>query len=153
MSRIIDPAGRGLRAMLVMAACTVALALGACRQAPPPDPHVVPGGDPGRGRRLVASYGCGSCHVVPGVPGARGRVGPSLDGFARRSYIAGALRNEPVTLVRWIRAPQQVDPGTVMPNLGVTEPHARDIAAYLYTLGADGLGPPHLVSPHALPAH
>jgi cytochrome c2 len=135
------------------ATLVLACALAACRQAAPASPHVVPGGDAARGRRLVGAYGCGSCHVVPGVPGARGRVGPPLEGFAQRSFIAGRLRNEPGTLVQWIRTPQDVSPGTAMPNLGVTDAHARDIAAYLYTLGADGLGPPHLFSPHALPQH
>ena len=147
-TRVVLPAA--IVPALVLA---LVLALGACRQAPPPDPRIVPGGDPARGRGLVASYGCGSCHVVPGVAGARGRVGPPLEAFAQRSFIAGVVRNEPTTLVRWIRDPQQVAPGTVMPDLGVSEPHARDIAAYLYTLGADGLGPPHLIPSHVLPAH
>jgi cytochrome c len=37
-------------------------------------------------------------------------------------------------MLRWIRDPQSVNPRTVMPNLGVTEQHARDMAAYLYSL-------------------
>jgi cytochrome c1 len=36
--------------------------------------------------------------------------------------------------MRWIRDPPGVDAKTAMPRLGVTEPDARDIAAYLYTL-------------------
>jgi len=42
--------------------------------------------------------------------------------------------NTPANLFRWIRTPQQVEAGTAMPNLGVTEEQARDIASYLYTL-------------------
>lgn len=34
--------------------------------------------------------------------------------------------------MRWIRSPDEIRPGTVMPTLGVTEAEARDIAAYLY---------------------
>ena len=115
--------------------------------------HGVAGGDPARGRRLVATYGCGSCHVIPGVPGAAGRVGPPLDAFADRGFIAGAVRNEPSALVRWIQVPQEIQPGTVMPDLGVTEAHARDIAAYLYTLTDGGLGPPHPIPSSVLPVH
>jgi cytochrome c1 len=37
-------------------------------------------------------------------------------------------------MLRWIREPQEVSPGSVMPEMGVTEQDGRDIAAYLYTL-------------------
>ena len=94
----------------------------------------VPGGDPERGRQQIAAFGCGSCHSIPGVSGAKGLVGPPLDHFAYRAYIAGEVPNNPDFLVRWIAVPQAIEPGTVMPNLGVSEGKARDIAAYLYTL-------------------
>ncbi|HWQ13211.1 MAG TPA: c-type cytochrome [Roseiflexaceae bacterium] len=94
----------------------------------------VPGGDAERGRMIIRSYGCGSCHVVPGVPGANGSVGPPLTEFARRAYIAGALPNNPDNLVRWIVNPQAVEPGTAMPTIGLSEEEARHIAAYLATL-------------------
>lgn len=48
--------------------------------------------------------------------------------------VAGMLRNSPANLIRWIRDPQGVVPGNAMPDMGVTEADARDIAAYLYTL-------------------
>lgn len=82
----------------------------------------------------MGAYGCGACHTIPGVPGARGLVGPSLSGFARRQSIAGQVANTGEFLVRWISVPQAIKPGTAMPNLGVSEARARDIAAYLYTL-------------------
>lgn len=115
--------------------------------------RTVAGGDPERGRHLIPEYGCGSCHVIPGVPGAQGKVGPPLTHFAERSFIAGNLRNEPAALARWIRFPGEVEPGTAMPDLGVSEAHARDIAAYLYTLGSGGLGPPSVFPSNAIPAH
>jgi cytochrome c len=90
-------------------------------------------GDPERGRVALNGFGCGACHVIPGVRAARGMVGPPLTGFARRSYIAGQL-NSPDNLVRWIAYPQAVAPGTAMPDLGVSPSVARDMAAYLYTL-------------------
>ncbi len=94
----------------------------------------VPGGDPSRAPVAMQRYGCAACHVIPGVIGARGRVGPSLAGVANRSIVAGHLPNTPDNLLRWITNPQSVEPGTVMPNMGVTTGDARDIAAYLYTL-------------------
>ena len=92
-------------------------------------------GDPGRGRRLMAAYGCGACHVIPGVTNARGQVGPPLDRFGERHFIAGAVLNTPEDLVAWIVNPQAIEPGTAMPNLGVTADEALDMAAYLFTLG------------------
>jgi cytochrome c1 len=90
--------------------------------------------DPGRGIVALRQYGCATCHRIPGVVGADTPVGPPLAHFARRSYIAGALENDPEALVRWIRGPQSVHPGSAMPDLGVTERDARDMAAYLVTL-------------------
>lgn len=91
-------------------------------------------GDVDAGRRAVQQYLCATCHVIPDVVGARHHVGPSLAGIASRRYIAGVLPNSPENMVRWLRNPQEVDPLTAMPNLGVTERDARDIAAFLYTL-------------------
>ncbi len=92
------------------------------------------GGDPARGRVLMRSYGCQSCHTIPGVTGANGLVGPPLTGMASRSYVAGVLVNTPDNLIRWILDPRAVDPLTAMPNVGVSPADARHIAAYLYTL-------------------
>jgi cytochrome c len=94
----------------------------------------VSGGNARVGRHLIYSYGCGSCHVIPGVAEAKGTVGPPLQGFAGRIYIAGSLANTPENLFRWITKPQQVVPRSAMPDVGVSERQAHDIAAYLYTL-------------------
>jgi cytochrome c1 len=72
--------------------------------------------------------------VIPGVPAARGLVGPPLTAWASRAFIAGQLPNRPEHLVRWIQNPQAVEPRTAMPDLGVSLADAQDIAAYLYTL-------------------
>ncbi len=92
------------------------------------------GGEPSRGKDVIRRYGCSTCHVIPGVEGARGQVGPSLEGIANRAYLAGKLPNTPANMLKWIREPQEVQPGTAMPELGVTEQDGKDIAAYLYTL-------------------
>ena len=92
------------------------------------------GGQPAKGRALIQQYGCGSCHQIPGVPGATGGVGPSLEGVQGQSYIAGVLPHTPDNMVRWVQDPQGVDPRTAMPDLHVSERDARHIVAYLYSL-------------------
>jgi cytochrome c len=91
-------------------------------------------GDPENGRLLLRQYGCGSCHQIPGVAAASGKVGPPLGGIARRVYLGGVLPNTPENMASWIRAPQKFDPPTAMPDLQVGPEHARDMVAYLYTL-------------------
>lgn len=66
--------------------------------------------------------------------GANSLVGPPLDRMAKRIYVAGTLPNTPDNLIRWLREPQTLAPFTAMPDLGVSERDARDMAAYLYTL-------------------
>lgn len=91
-------------------------------------------GDPEKGRLLLRQYGCGTCHRIEGVAGAAGRVGPPLDAFSRQIYVAGVLPNTRDHLVRWIVDPQGVSPGSAMPDMGVSERQARDMAAYLHGL-------------------
>ncbi|HEV2603226.1 MAG TPA: c-type cytochrome [Microvirga sp.] len=91
-------------------------------------------GDPDRGRELAQRYGCAGCHTIPGVPRAQGKVGPSLEGFAARVYIAGITTNTPDSLIQWIQNPRSLDPKTAMPITGISSREARHVAAYLYTL-------------------
>jgi cytochrome c1 len=94
----------------------------------------MPNGDPHLGKQLIRVYGCGACHVIPGIREARGLVGPPLYFFGQRTMIAGELPNTPDNLVRWVRNPRSVEPGTAMPDLGLSEDQAESVAAYLYTL-------------------
>jgi mono/diheme cytochrome c family protein len=92
-------------------------------------------GDPVQGKEWLGEFGCSACHRIPGVPGAQGDVGPPLTRWAERQFISGSLVNTPSALVAWIANPQGIEPGTAMPNLGVSPQQAEDMAAYLYTLG------------------
>jgi cytochrome c2 len=83
---------------------------------------------------LMIHYGCPTCHVIPGVPGAVGKVGPSLATLAQRSYLAGVLPNTPENLEKWVMHPQKFQPGIAMPEMGVTSEDARRIAVFLETL-------------------
>jgi cytochrome c len=91
-------------------------------------------GDPGNGRLLARNKGCGGCHEIPGVKGAHGNVGPPLTKFASRMYVGGVLLNTPEHLQQWLLNPPLIDPKSAMPNVGLNDQEARDLAAYLYTL-------------------
>jgi len=116
------------RAALALA-CVAALA--GCKDEPT---SVLPGGDIEQGLRLVTQYQCGACHTISGVQGAAGTSAPALDYIGRLSYIAGGIPNSPDNMMRWLRTPHAVKPGTEMPAMGLTEQEARHMAAYLYTL-------------------
>jgi len=124
---------RSIEVVLALPLVVASLA-GACASHDEGSPLARGFGDARAGRHWIAAYGCGSCHTIPGVPGARGLVGPPLSKMGRRSFIAGEMANTPSNLVRWVMDPQAVEPGTAMPDLGVTEARARDIAAYLESL-------------------
>jgi cytochrome c1 len=109
--------------LVIVAACAVALVAYFSVRAS--------GGSTGRGPALIAAYGCGACHTIPGVDGADGQVGPNLDGLGGRRAIAGRLANTPGNLALWIRRPQEVDPGNLMPDLGLSSREADEIASYL----------------------
>lgn len=136
--------GRVRRRRHGAAALVWAVTTGACIEGEAGALPAVPGGDPTRGARLLGNYGCGECHVIPGVPGAGATIGPPLTEWSARRYIAGALSNTPENLMHWIMDPEAVEPGTAMPDLDVDTADARDMAAYLFTLRLeDPLGPPH----------
>jgi len=111
------------------------LLLGGCRGSRYTLPYgVAMGGDPSAGKQLVEARHCGACHDIDDVTGAAGVIGPPLDHFAARSFIAGRVPNTPANLITWIRSPQSVDPRTAMPSVGLGDAEARNVAAYLYTL-------------------
>ncbi|HYD63552.1 MAG TPA: c-type cytochrome [Noviherbaspirillum sp.] len=91
-------------------------------------------GDPDRGKAAVERYGCVACHAIPGTANQGSNVGPPLHKIARRAYLGGVIPNTPQNMVRWLRNPPQAAPRTAMPNLGMSEQEATDIASYLYSL-------------------
>ena len=125
---------RAAPALRVMTMLLLAVALGSAAGCRRRAAVAVSGGDPDRGAKELAAFGCGSCHTIAGVQDAHGKVGPPLTGIGERSMIAGEAPNTPENLIRWIENPQTIEPNTAMPNLGVGNQAARDMAAYLYTL-------------------
>ena len=110
-------------------ALAVLALLAGCGDAARPAGGIV--GDPGRGKVALGQYGCRACHMIPGVTGSDVYVGRPLEDLAKRHFIVGTLPNDQANLVRWIRNPQAIDPGTAMPKLGVSERDALDMSAYL----------------------
>jgi cytochrome c len=106
-------------------------ALAGCAKQPP-DEDPLTGGNPRVGQQLVARYGCAACHEIKGIAHADSKVGPSLTEMRDQSYVAGVVPNTAANLIRWIQHPREVDPKTAMPDLGVSQAEARDMAAYLY---------------------
>ena len=118
----------------IAAALAVAATLAGCSRSTEQDPRIGPAAHAQLGPQKIEYYGCGSCHTIPGIPGARANVGPPLTAFGRRSYIAGLLANTPPNLEAWITHPHRFRQQTAMPEMNVSDTDAQDIAAYLYTL-------------------
>ncbi|MBV8083652.1 MAG: c-type cytochrome, partial [Chloroflexi bacterium] len=86
------------------------------------------------GREFWTLKGCSGCHIAPGVPGG-GQIGPNQSHFAQRPTIAGGLlANTPNNVEKWLKDPPAVKPGTLMPNLSLTEDQIKDLTAFLYSL-------------------
>jgi cytochrome c1 len=92
------------------------------------------GGNPDNAPALVVRYGCAGCHRIKGLPEAVGLSGPSLDGVARETWVAGIMPATVDNLVGWIVNPRAYDPQTAMPNTGISEAEARDVATYLLSI-------------------
>ncbi|MDQ2081118.1 cytochrome c [Xanthobacteraceae bacterium Astr-EGSB] len=119
--------------MKVPAGLALLCLLASCREeSSPAVAHAL--GDAMEGRRVIERAGCAVCHDIPGVRGPRGVVGPSLAGFARRAYFAGALPNRPGLVAQFVRDAPALVPNTAMPDMPLDERQARDAAAYLQTL-------------------
>jgi cytochrome c oxidase subunit 2 len=84
------------------------------------------------GEKLFMTKGCMGCHSMQAVNAPKGLIGPNLANVGSRSHIAaGWLANTDENLERWIREPQAVKKGVLMPNLGVTVEEARALRVYL----------------------
>lgn len=113
----------------------IALAVMLCACADKSDPpRTLMGADANRGLAVMERVGCAACHDTPGIAWPRGRTGPSLQGFADSTLIAGQFPNRPDRLIPFLKDAPSMAPATAMPAMPLTEAEARDVAAYLYTL-------------------
>jgi cytochrome c oxidase subunit 2 len=94
-------------------------------------------GDAANGRTLFTTKGCIACHTAQGVQGATGTIGPNLNGIgdpAKRPTLTDGAANTPEHIREWIKDPQKLKPGTMMPNLQLSDKEADDLTALLLTL-------------------
>jgi len=104
---------------------------GATVQQPTPSDSAA-GSDYAKGEQLFRAKGCIACHSLAAYETPKGMIGPNLANVGARTHIAaGWLENTDANLAHWIREPQTVKKGVLMPNLGVTEDEARALVAYL----------------------
>jgi cytochrome c oxidase subunit II len=86
------------------------------------------------GRRVFEQTACINCHAVRGTVGD-GRFGPDLTHLMSRDTIgSGALSNSPEMLRGWIKAPDTLKPGVLMPAMNLNPDDLDKLTAYLLTL-------------------
>ena len=86
------------------------------------------------GRQIFQSQACISCHVVRGTA-AQGQFGPDLTHFMSRDTLAaGAADNTPANLKLWIKDPDYVKPGSLMPAMQLGDDEIDKVVAYLNSL-------------------
>ena len=86
------------------------------------------------GRRVFETTACINCHSLAGTM-ATGRFGPDLTHLMSRETIAaGAALNTPENLRLWIRNPDAIKPGSLMPAMQLNDRDLDALTAYLETL-------------------
>jgi cytochrome c oxidase subunit 2 len=99
----------------------------------PPASVAALSGDAADGAALFRAKGCASCHAIEGY--AAGEFGPNLTHLMQRDSFAGAMfEMDNRNLRRWLRDPPAEKPGSLMPNLDLTEDEITKLIAYLNTL-------------------
>jgi mono/diheme cytochrome c family protein len=80
------------------------------------------------GKQLFYSkYGCNSCHIAD-YKADKGYIGPALAGAGNRLT--------PAWTYKWLKDPNGLRPGTLMPNFNLKDDEARNLTAFLMTLKA-----------------
>jgi cytochrome c oxidase subunit 2 len=87
-----------------------------------------------QGQRIFEGAACINCHSVAGTV-AKGRFGPDLTHLMSRDTIAsGAMANTAENLRRWVRDPNAIKPGCLMPAMGLSDPDLDAVTAYMEIL-------------------
>jgi cytochrome c2 len=96
------------------------------------DAHALSADGAARGKQLFYSkYGCNSCHIAD-YKNDKGYIGPALAGVGNRLT--------PAWMYKWLKDPNALRPGTLMPNLNLKDDEASDLTAFLTTLKAKQAG-------------
>jgi len=88
-----------------------------------------------KGLALFQTSTCINCHAIRGVAGADLRVAPDLTHVASRKQLAaGILENTPANMRLWLKSPQHIKPGALMPDFNLTDEQLDQLSEYLSTL-------------------
>lgn len=91
-------------------------------------------GDAAQGAQLFQERTCRNCHAIAGTQ-ATATLAPDLSHLAsRQTLAAGVIPNTSEQLSAWLRDPQAIKPGTLMPNLQLSDSEIHQLVAYLETL-------------------
>lgn len=86
------------------------------------------------GRKEFLSQSCINCHRVRGTP-AKGTYAPDLTHLMSRQTLAsGMVANTPEMLRDWVRDPQKIKEGCLMPAFGLSKEKVEQIVDYLSSL-------------------
>ena len=86
------------------------------------------------GRKVFEANACMNCHTITGTP-ANGKFGPDLTHLMTRTTIAaGAAPNTEENLTLWIKDPDAIKPGCLMPAMQLDDQDVKSLVAYLMSL-------------------
>ena len=87
-----------------------------------------------QGRQVFEATACVNCHTVTGT-NAHGKFGPDLTHLMSRETIAaGAAPNTRDNLRQWVKDPDSIKPGSLMPAMQLSEPELDAVTDYLMSL-------------------
>jgi cytochrome c oxidase subunit II len=88
-----------------------------------------------KGQELFRTSSCINCHAINGVPGANLRVAPDLTHVGSRKQLAsGMIDNTPANMRLWLKSPQHIKPGALMPDFTFSDEQLDQLATYLSML-------------------
>jgi cytochrome c oxidase subunit 2 len=86
------------------------------------------------GKRVFETTACINCHAIRGTA-ATGRFGPDLTHLMSRVTIAsGAAENTTENLRLWIKDPEAIKPGSLMPAMKLSDADLDAVVGYMATL-------------------
>jgi cytochrome c oxidase subunit II len=86
------------------------------------------------GKRVFETTACINCHTIRGTA-ANGRFGPDLTHLMSRVTIAsGAAENTPENLRVWLKEPDAIKPGSLMPAMTLSDAELDALVRYMQSL-------------------
>jgi cytochrome c oxidase subunit 2 len=86
------------------------------------------------GRATFLSLSCVNCHTLSGTS-ASGTFGPDLSHLMSRATLgSGVIPNTPENLHAWVKDPQAIKPGNLMPNMQLNARELDEVVSYLSSL-------------------